>query len=124
MWIEAASKSTVEATLADGNPVRPLWGKPQAQLDALLGCNDVEFFDFISRLDDAFGQAEADGEVFEIGRRREHDGVGRAVIAECYWRLFGDCTSAVRHRIAMEGGARNATDWRRNHRGLASQASG
>ena len=54
--------------------------------DRLL--DDVEFSDVVRRADDAFGEAEADGEILKVLRRRHHDGVSAAVIGEGDRRLL------------------------------------
>jgi hydroxyethylthiazole kinase-like sugar kinase family protein len=48
---------------------------------------DVE--DVLPRRHDAFRQAEADGEILEIGRRRQHHRMADAVVLEGDRRLLG-----------------------------------
>ena len=56
--------------------------QPHAQLDAGRRARRSRGRRSRRRGDDALGQAEADGEVLEVGGRRHHHGVGRAVVGE------------------------------------------
>ena len=50
--------------------------------------DDLELGDVARRRDAAFGQAEADGEVLEVGRARHHHRVGGAVVDQRDRRLL------------------------------------
>ena len=57
--------------------------------------DDLQPFDLVGGRDDAFGQAEAEGEVLEVLRRRHHHGVGAAVVGEGDRGLLRDRALAV-----------------------------
>ena len=65
---QAAAARAGEAALAHGQRIDAVRRQPHAELDALVGRDDLDFLDLAGALDDAFGQAEADGEVFQVGR--------------------------------------------------------
>ena len=44
-------------------PVRPGLGQPHPQFDAVVEIDDIERIDIVKALDDAFAQAEPDGEI-------------------------------------------------------------
>src|SRR6185437_4423623 len=52
------------------------------QLDAVIELDDIEGFDVVGRLQDAFVEAEADGEIRQVLRRAHHHGVGTAIIGQ------------------------------------------
>lgn len=64
-------------------------GHPHADVEI----GDEEVADFVHAGDDAFGQGEADREIFEVGRRRHHDDVGFGAIGDRHRQLR-------RHRLA------------------------
>ena len=70
-------------------------GEPHAQFDARLKLDDIELADVGGRSDDAFGKAEAERKIVEILRRRHHDRIGAAVIAESDGGLFRHQAFAV-----------------------------
>ena len=92
-------------------PIRPGLGQPHPQLDAVIEADDIERFDIVGALDDAFAQAEPDGEVFEVLRRAHHHGVGAAVVGQCQRGLFRNHTrafagAAVAPDLALDGANR------------------
>ena len=72
--------------------------------------------DLVRRGDDALGQAEADGEILEIVRRRHHHRIGRAVIGE------GDGGLLRRSRARRSVAPRRAPDRARRRDGAAGGA--
>ena len=108
---EPAAGRAGEATPARRRSrVRALRRKPHAQLDARARASTTSSSSISRRsCDDAFGQAEAEGEVLEVGRRRHHHRMGRAVIAEARPRVSsGIARTPCAHRVAAERGARDA----------------
>ena len=63
--------------------------QPQAQVDAVIDRNDIEFGDVRRRRHDAFGQTEADREIGQVGGSGHHHRVGGAVIGERDGRFLG-----------------------------------
>ena len=70
--------------------------QPDAELDADLFLDDLDALDGVERRDHAFGEAEADGEILEVLRRRHHHRVGRGVEGEGDRRLLRDGAFASR----------------------------
>jgi hypothetical protein len=68
------------------------------QIDARPVFDDIDMFDPIGIANDAVGQREAIGEVFQIGRGRHHHGVGRAAIAESDRHFLGHSAHVARIR--------------------------
>ena len=67
-------------------------------------------------------KAEAQREVFQVGRRRQHHRIGAAVIGERDRRLLRDRAHTTRCLATTPGGAHDAAD-RLGHRHLAGTAS-
>ena len=57
--------------------------------------DDIQALDLVQGADNALGQAEADRKILEVGRRRHHDCVGRAVIDEGDRHLLRDAAVMV-----------------------------
>jgi hypothetical protein len=87
---EPASGGSGEMAPPINKRVTAAVGEPHPQLDAEFARHDIESLDIIRRRDDAFGEAEPDGKVFEIARRRHHHRMGDAVVGQRDCRLFGD----------------------------------
>jgi hypothetical protein len=68
--------------------VHTLRREPNAELDAFFRRDNVDVFDLVGTMDDPFGQAEADREVFQVGRGREHDRVRGASVGKGDGCLF------------------------------------
>ena len=80
-------------------------GEPHLHVDAVLGRNDGEALDLGRRRDDALGEAEADGEILKVLRRRHHHGVRAAAVGQRHAGLFGDGTKAVGFSAVAESRA-------------------
>src|SRR6185312_13355938 len=65
--------------------------------------------------DDAFGQAEADGEVFQVGGGGQHHRVRGAVVGERDRGFFRNGALAVRCGVAVPGGAPDGAGGCRGH---------
>ena len=92
-------------------PIRFGLGQPHPQLDAVVEGDDIERFNIIEALDDAFAQAEPDGEVFEVLRRAHHHGIGAAIIGQRQRGLFRNhprafAGAAVAPDLALNGANR------------------
>src|ERR1700733_2189541 len=69
-------------------PVGPRLRQPHPQFDAVVEIDDIERVDIGRRLDDAFAEAKADREIFEVAWRGYHHGVGAAIIGQRQRGLF------------------------------------
>ena len=85
-----AAGRTRHVTAALGERVDPRLGDPHPQLDAVVARDDLDVVDLVRPRDDAFRQAEADGEILEIVRRRHHHRIGEAVVGERDRGFLGD----------------------------------
>src|ERR1700749_4332681 len=81
--------------------------KRHAKLDALGMFDDFDLGDLIRRSDHAFRQREADGEIFQILRRRHHDGIGRTPISEGDGRFLRHDPRAVRDAASADDETRD-----------------
>ena len=62
--------------------------EPDLDIDAGAQILHLDRIDLVGRGDDAFGDAEAKREVFEVGRARHHHGMGGAGIGKRHWRFL------------------------------------
>ena len=63
--------------------------------------------------DDAFVEAEADGEILQVGRRRHHHGIGRAVVCQGDRCFLGNGTLCLRRPRPAPRRCGDATSWSR-----------
>src|SRR5690606_7424027 len=81
-------------------------------VEAKLQILDMNALDLAGRSDNAFRQAEAQGEIFQVGWRCHHDCMGRATIGECNCGLLGQCARTFVNAITALGDARKRGEGR------------
>lgn len=64
--------------------------KPHLDLDTEIALNDFDAHNITDTVDEALGERETQAEVAEIGGRRHHDCMSRAIVAERNRGLFGN----------------------------------
>src|SRR5258708_4782287 len=71
-----------------GEPVGFRLRQPHPQLDAVIEMHDVQRFDIVRKLHDAYAEAESNREILQIQRRSHHDGIGAAIVGQRDWGFF------------------------------------
>ncbi len=90
------------------------------EIDALLEIDDFDPHYGAGIGNDAFGEREAIGEVFQIGGRRHHDGMGRAIISERDRRLLGHGALSLLRAARTIGDAADGPGGGRQHIGYSA----
>ena len=80
-----------------------------AQLYPLIDGHHRQRREVGGRIDDALGQAETDGKIFQIGRRRHHHRMGNAVVGKGDGSLFGNAARSKGRGAETILGALNQT---------------
>src|SRR5262249_31164028 len=84
--------------------------KADGRVEAEWRVDDVDRVDGIDRGDHALGQAETDGEVLEVLRRRHHHSVGGGVEGKGDRRLLGDGARVFGKATCPPNGTGNTND--------------
>src|SRR5262249_19240176 len=87
---QAAAAGAGETALAPRDALQAVRRQPHAQLHTFRDRDDVEFLDVRGTAGNAFGETEAQREVFQIRRGRQPPRIGGAVIGQRTGGLLGD----------------------------------